>query len=210
MLAAVLLGGPPAAIVGALTIGIGWFRSRERGDLFRNNLATFTWFPLLSGLLFHWLAGPVGVNLKHVDASTSTTRSYYLIVFATFMVALALNFAMVTGYEASDRAAARCRRSSAEFKPVHRSRAGVRGPDAGRRLHDQQHGRGRASSCSRSCWWCSSTWCGELLMSQQPRRGAGRDGHDRRAHGTRQPQAVRRLRRRRDRGRPRALPRRSQ
>ncbi len=31
MLAAVLLGGTPAAIVGALTIGIGWFSTRERG-----------------------------------------------------------------------------------------------------------------------------------------------------------------------------------
>jgi len=41
-LAAVLLGGAPAAVVGSLVTGIGWLRWRERGDLFRNNLVTFT------------------------------------------------------------------------------------------------------------------------------------------------------------------------
>src|ERR1700753_3668951 len=38
VLAAVLLGGPPAAIVGTVTIVIGWTRSRESGELFRQNL----------------------------------------------------------------------------------------------------------------------------------------------------------------------------
>jgi diguanylate cyclase len=115
-LAAVLLGGAPAAIVGSLVTGIGWLRWRERGDLFRNNLVTFTWFPLLSGLFFHWLAGPVGVNLKHV-ALYKQDPKYYVMVFATFMVALALNFAMVTGYEGLIGRSSMPRKL-AEFKPV--------------------------------------------------------------------------------------------
>jgi diguanylate cyclase (GGDEF)-like protein len=93
-LAAVLLGGPPAAIVGALTIIVGWTRSRERGDLFRQNLVTFVWFALLSGFFFHWLTG---VGLQHpIDYKAAP---YYLIVFATFMVALTLNFLMVAAYQ---------------------------------------------------------------------------------------------------------------
>jgi diguanylate cyclase (GGDEF)-like protein len=114
-LAAVLLGGAPAAIVGALTIGIGWFRWRERGDLFRNNLVTFTWFPLLSGLLFFKLSNAAGVGLH--DKLYDHNPSYYLLVFATFMVALALNFAMVTGYEGLIGRTS-VPKKLAEFKPV--------------------------------------------------------------------------------------------
>ncbi|MDE3130887.1 MAG: EAL domain-containing protein [Acidobacteriota bacterium] len=108
-LAAVLLGGPPAAIVGALTIVIGWFRWRERPDLFRNNLVTFTWFPLASGLLFH------GVTTGgHVGESNP---SYYLLVFGTFIIALALNLSMIAAYDAILAKTSLLGRLSA-YKPV--------------------------------------------------------------------------------------------
>ncbi len=115
MLAAVILGGPPAAIVGAFTIGIGWFRYRERGDTFRNNLATYIWFPLLSGLLFYGLSAAVHVTRRDHDYNHHPV--YYLLVFATFMVGLTLNFAMVAAYEALTGRAS-VYKKLAEFKPV--------------------------------------------------------------------------------------------
>jgi diguanylate cyclase (GGDEF)-like protein len=96
-LAAVLLGGPPAVIVATVTIIIGWTRSRERGDLFRQNLLTFVTFALLSGLFFQWLTNPAQLSAPHKTAGI--TPNYYVIVFATFMVALAINFFMVAAYQ---------------------------------------------------------------------------------------------------------------
>jgi diguanylate cyclase (GGDEF)-like protein len=91
ILAAVVLGGSEAAIVGVLAIGISWFRWREKPHVLRNNLVTFAWFPLLSGLMFHAIQQPTGWDYHDVP--------YYLLVFGTFMVALTLNFTMVVGYE---------------------------------------------------------------------------------------------------------------
>jgi hypothetical protein len=53
MLAAVLLGGGPAALIGVLTISLGWLRPREDTHYLLNNLATYARFPLLGGLFFH-------------------------------------------------------------------------------------------------------------------------------------------------------------
>ena len=59
VLAAVLLGGGPAALIGVLTIAVGWLRWREAPHYFVNNLADYAWFPLLAGLFFHAaIAGP--------------------------------------------------------------------------------------------------------------------------------------------------------
>jgi diguanylate cyclase (GGDEF)-like protein len=91
ILGAVLLGGGPAAIVGVLSIAVGWFRSREAPHYLRNNLATYAWFPLVSGLFFHAVIGATHIGAGDVG--------YYLIVFATFVVALALNFVAIAGYQ---------------------------------------------------------------------------------------------------------------
>ena len=53
LLAAVSFGGSPAAALGAITICAGWLHSREDGHMFRTNLATYIWFPLLTGAAFH-------------------------------------------------------------------------------------------------------------------------------------------------------------
>jgi diguanylate cyclase (GGDEF)-like protein len=97
MLAAVLLGGAPAAIVGVLTILIGWLRYRERGDLLRNNLVTFAWFPLLGGLLFHWLTSTAHITTHGHGYAQDPT--YYLLVFVIFVVALILNLTMIALYD---------------------------------------------------------------------------------------------------------------
>jgi diguanylate cyclase (GGDEF)-like protein len=84
MLAAVLLGGGPGALVGVLVISVGWFRWRDSPHALRNNLATYAWFPLLSGLFFK-----ASLDLLHVQRSH---LGYYLLVFAAFVVALTINF----------------------------------------------------------------------------------------------------------------------
>jgi diguanylate cyclase (GGDEF)-like protein len=91
MLAAVLLGGGPAAVVGVLSIAIGWFRWREAPHYLRNNLASFMWFPLIASAFFHG-----GVRLADVGPHAV---AYYLLVFAAFVVAMALNFLLVAGYQ---------------------------------------------------------------------------------------------------------------
>ena len=97
MLAAVLLGGPAAAAVGLATVIFGWLRWRERGHNFRHNLLAFSWFPLLSGLWFRWVAGPAGVQLRGPNYQHYQPL-YYLLVFATFIVGLALNLSMNAAY----------------------------------------------------------------------------------------------------------------
>jgi diguanylate cyclase (GGDEF)-like protein len=91
MLAAAVLGGPPAAVIGMLAIAVGWLRSREASHYFRNNLVTFAWFPLLGGLFFHVVA--------HATRLDSGDVGYYLLIFVMFVFALALNFLMVAGYQ---------------------------------------------------------------------------------------------------------------
>jgi diguanylate cyclase (GGDEF)-like protein len=91
MLAAVLLGGGPAALFGVLAIAVGWVRSREKVDVFRNNLATYAWFPLIAGLFFH-----ATTRLAHVG---SHDLAFYLLVFAAFILALAVNFVAIAGYQ---------------------------------------------------------------------------------------------------------------
>ena len=97
MLAAVLLGGPAAAIVGVATVVFGWLRWREHGHSFRHNLLAFSWFPLLSGLWFRWVSGAAGVMLRGPNFD-HYQPAYYLFVFVTFMAGLALNLVMNAGY----------------------------------------------------------------------------------------------------------------
>jgi GGDEF domain-containing protein len=91
MLAAVLLGGGPAASVGLLTIGVGWFRWRERPGSLANNLVTYACFPLASGLFFH-----VATHVLHAQPNQI---AYYFIVLPTFVVALLLNFLGTASYQ---------------------------------------------------------------------------------------------------------------
>ncbi|MFN8175040.1 MAG: diguanylate cyclase [Solirubrobacteraceae bacterium] len=91
VLAIVLLGGAPGAVVGVATILGGWLRWREAPVTLLSNLVAYTWFPLLSGLGFFALIDGFGIGTG--DAA------YYLLIFATFLVALALNFLIVATYQ---------------------------------------------------------------------------------------------------------------
>jgi diguanylate cyclase (GGDEF)-like protein len=88
LIAAVLLGGGPAAVVGAVTILVAWPRSSRSFYSLLFNLVNFVTFPLLSGLFFHAMVRIAGVGPNNVE--------YYLLVFATASIALFLNFALTS------------------------------------------------------------------------------------------------------------------
>ncbi|HET8980500.1 MAG TPA: hypothetical protein VFN87_20280, partial [Solirubrobacteraceae bacterium] len=80
VLAAVVLGGGPAAILGVIAISAGWFQSREPLKYFINNIANYALFPFAAGLCFRLVT--------HVAHLTPHNLAYYLLVFATFVFAL--------------------------------------------------------------------------------------------------------------------------
>lgn len=87
VLAIVFLGGTPAAIIGAASITVGWLRWRDNGHDLLVNLLTYITFPLISGIafreaIFHWEVA-------------DTDPAYYCLIFAAFLLALAINFTMI-------------------------------------------------------------------------------------------------------------------
>ncbi|HEX3832555.1 MAG TPA: EAL domain-containing protein, partial [Solirubrobacteraceae bacterium] len=89
VLAAVILGPGPAALIGALAITVAWRRFRWSPDVYLTNLTNFTWSPLLGGLFFH-------ATSRLVDPSSA---SHYLLVFITYLVSMAQNFLIAAGYD---------------------------------------------------------------------------------------------------------------
>ncbi len=91
VLAMVLLGGPPAAAIGVLTILVGWVRWRDAPHYLLNNILTYATFPLIGGFAFRETISRYGI--------TAADPSYYTLVFATFLLALAINFTMIGLYK---------------------------------------------------------------------------------------------------------------
>jgi putative nucleotidyltransferase with HDIG domain len=90
VLAIVFLGGTPAALIGFISILIGWLRWREGwNDLLVNSL-TYVSFPLVVGIGFHAVIDATGV--------TSDDTAFYVLVFGVFLAALAMNFSMIAAY----------------------------------------------------------------------------------------------------------------
>jgi putative nucleotidyltransferase with HDIG domain len=92
VIAMVFLGGTPAALIGVVTILIGWFRWRDVPHYLLNNVLTYALFPLIGGVLFRAVTEAAGV--------TQDDSIFYLLVFALFQVSLALNFVFTAGYRA--------------------------------------------------------------------------------------------------------------
>ena len=90
VLAAVLLGGPPAALMGVVTILVGWVKHRYQAQFLLINLVTYAWFPLIAGWVFHHAAD--------VTASIPGTFGWYLLIVAVFILALAIDFFLIAGY----------------------------------------------------------------------------------------------------------------
>jgi putative nucleotidyltransferase with HDIG domain len=90
VVAMVLLGGAPAAVVGVLTIVAGWLKWREKPHYFLANLASYAAFPLACGLLFDLIR-------DHYQLDSGDT-GFPALVFGTFVLALAVNFTMAALY----------------------------------------------------------------------------------------------------------------
>jgi putative nucleotidyltransferase with HDIG domain len=90
VIAAVLLGGPPAALMGVVTILVGWVKARYELHHLLVNLVTYAWFPLIAGFAFHAITDAGGI----ADGSFG----FYLLIMAVFILALAIDFALVAGY----------------------------------------------------------------------------------------------------------------
>ncbi len=91
VLAMVLLGGPPAAVIGVVAVAVGLIGSeRIAPHYILNNLLTFATFPLVSGLAFHWVTTSAGI--------TSGDPAYYALILATFGLALVINFTLIASY----------------------------------------------------------------------------------------------------------------
>jgi putative nucleotidyltransferase with HDIG domain len=92
VLAMVLLGGPPAAIMGVATICGGWMRWRDTGYDFFNNIVTYAVFPLAGGIVFEAASDAIGAG--------PSDATFYVLIFGLFQFALAINFLMSAGYGA--------------------------------------------------------------------------------------------------------------
>src|SRR5689334_14214622 len=91
VLAMVFLGGTAAAAIGVATNLIGWlFRWRDEPHYLLNNLVAYAIFPLVAGVAFHAVVDATGV--------TDSEPVFYLLVFALFQFALALNFLLIAAY----------------------------------------------------------------------------------------------------------------
>lgn len=90
VLAMVFLGGAPAALIGAISILVGWLRFREALDDLLVNSVTYVSFPLIVGIGFHETVAASGVG--------PSDPAYYVLVFGAFVAALALNFSMIGLY----------------------------------------------------------------------------------------------------------------
>jgi putative nucleotidyltransferase with HDIG domain len=92
VVAAVFAGATPAALIGVVTIGVGWaFQRYPREDLLIN-LVTYSWFPLIGGILFHESVQALGIEQGDAD--------FYLLVLGLFVVALAIDTLLIAGYSA--------------------------------------------------------------------------------------------------------------
>ncbi len=90
VLAMVFLGGAPAAVIGVISILVGWLRWRDQPHDLLNNLVTYATFPLLCGIAFKEGVAELGLTLAD--------PLFYLCVFGLFQLALAINFLMSAGY----------------------------------------------------------------------------------------------------------------
>ncbi|MDQ6815952.1 MAG: EAL domain-containing protein [Actinomycetota bacterium] len=91
VVAMVLLGGDGALVVAVAAVSVGWVRWREAGHYFRNNLLSYAAYAFVTGSLFQ--------AVTHLLVVRHTGPGFYLLIFAAFGLALALNFALVAGYQ---------------------------------------------------------------------------------------------------------------
>jgi putative nucleotidyltransferase with HDIG domain len=87
VLAMVLLGPTPAAVLGVIVVGVDAGRRRSSWRHALANVSTYAFFPLLGGALFEALDGPALLD--------SNAAMYILLVFTLFMVTNVVNFLLI-------------------------------------------------------------------------------------------------------------------
>ena len=80
----------PAALIGTLTILATWPKEGYGPATLLINLTTYAWFPLVAGILFHAISASAGI--------AQGDGTFYLLIFAVFVVALAIDFGLIAGY----------------------------------------------------------------------------------------------------------------
>jgi len=90
VLAAVLSGVTPAILIGELTILASWARERYQRDYLLINLVTYALFPMVAGLVFE--------AISDANAIDRGSDGFYLLVFAIFVISLAIDFVLIAGY----------------------------------------------------------------------------------------------------------------
>jgi len=90
ILAMVFMGGTPAAVIGLVTISVGWLRWRDKFTDLLINLVTYAWFPLIGGLAFR--------AATDATALTPDDGLFYVLVLALFGLSLLINFTLIAGY----------------------------------------------------------------------------------------------------------------
>jgi uncharacterized domain HDIG len=90
VVAIVVLGATPAVVIALVTTVAGWLRERYDRPMLLHNLFTYGWFPLITGAAFHAARTATGL--------TGDDSFYYLLAFAAFLLALAINFTLIGGY----------------------------------------------------------------------------------------------------------------
>jgi putative nucleotidyltransferase with HDIG domain len=90
VLSMVFLGGAPAALIGLLTMFVGWLRWRQPTHFFIHNLFNYSFFPLVGGVVFHAIVSNTGL--------TDADPGFYVLVFGIFLLALTLNFFLIATY----------------------------------------------------------------------------------------------------------------
>jgi putative nucleotidyltransferase with HDIG domain len=90
VLVAIFAGETPAVLVGLITILVGWVRERYQASFLLVNVTTYAWFPLIAGAVFGAVSDAANIQ--------GGTPLFYLLVFAVFVLALAIDFALIAGY----------------------------------------------------------------------------------------------------------------
>jgi putative nucleotidyltransferase with HDIG domain len=89
--AMVFLGGPPAALIAVIMIGISTVASKVKAPHFvLNNLLAFAAFPLIAGLAFYAATSSAGI--------TDSDPAYYALTLAVFGLALVIDFLVIGSY----------------------------------------------------------------------------------------------------------------
>ncbi len=92
VLCMVLLGGSPAMLAGLISAVVFSIRAEDPRPALRHNAIVFAVYPLVGGLVF--------TALRSSFALSTSDAGYYLLVLATFALALGLNFCLIASYGA--------------------------------------------------------------------------------------------------------------